>query len=71
MGDPKKDTYNHFLTWMRIIVEIVTYYQSTKQVHVNVIKKSVRCLVQESLSNQARTRPERLLADYSSQYNKV
>ena len=58
-------------------IEMLTYgkmnmltYSQTKQHHIEVIKKSVRSLVQDYLSNQARTRLERLLSD-SSQYYKV
>ena len=44
-------------------------YCQSKQDHIDLIKETVRCLVQVYLSNQARTRLDRLLTD-SSQYFK-
>ena len=49
--------------------EYATYCQS-KQDHIDVIKESVRSLVQDYLIKQARTILDKLLTD-SSQYYKV
>ena len=50
-------------------MNMLTYCQS-KQDHFDGIKESVRSLVRDYMSNQARTRLDRLLRE-SSQYDKV
>ena len=48
---------------------MLTYCQS-KEDHIDEIKETVKCLDKDYMSNQARTRLDRLLTD-SSQYYKV
>ena len=48
---------------------MLTYCQSNED-HIDEIKETVKCLDKDYMSNQARTRLDRLLTD-SSQYYKV
>ena len=50
-------------------INMLTYCQSNED-HIDEIKETVKCLVKDYMSNQARTRLNRLLTD-SSQYYKV